>query len=96
MARNGFEMVRHADDFVVLCANQQEAQKALEEINHWVEENGLKLHPLKHGSLTPAKEEGTTSLATILKGQRNGLARRAWLNSKTPYGARPDAIMEEV
>jgi RNA-directed DNA polymerase len=51
MAREGFEMVRYADDFVVLCANQQEAQKALEEISQWVEENGLKLHPrLKHGS----------------------------------------------
>jgi RNA-directed DNA polymerase len=47
MAREGFEMVRYADDFVVLCANQQEAQKALEEISHWVEENGLKLHPTK-------------------------------------------------
>ena len=41
MARNGFEMVRYADDFVVLCASQQEAQKALEEISQWVEENGL-------------------------------------------------------
>src|SRR6266481_1786784 len=47
MARNGFEMVRYADDFVVLCADQQEAQKALEQIRHWVEENGLKLHPTK-------------------------------------------------
>ena len=32
MARKGFEMVRYADDFVVLCANQQEAQKALESL----------------------------------------------------------------
>jgi RNA-directed DNA polymerase len=47
MARKGFEMVRYADDFVVLCASQQEAQKALEEISHWVEENGLKLHSTK-------------------------------------------------
>ena len=47
MARSGFEMVRYADDFVVLCASQQEAQKALEEISHWVEENGLQLHPSK-------------------------------------------------
>jgi hypothetical protein len=44
----------------------------------------------------PAKEEGSTSLATILKGERNGLARRAWINSKTPSGARLDAIMEDV
>jgi RNA-directed DNA polymerase len=47
MARNGFEMVRYANDFVVLCASQEEAQKAFEEINQWVEENGLKLHPTK-------------------------------------------------
>jgi hypothetical protein len=65
MARQGFEMVRYADDFVVLCANQQEAQKAMEEISHWVEENGLNCTRLKHGSWMPAKEEGSTSLATI-------------------------------
>ena len=47
MARNGLEMVRYADDFVVLCANQEQAQKALEQISQWVEENGLKLHPTK-------------------------------------------------
>ena len=47
MARKGFEMVRYADDFVVMCTNQQEAQKALAEISQWVEENGLKLHPTK-------------------------------------------------
>jgi RNA-directed DNA polymerase len=47
MARKGFQMVRYADDFVVLCASQQEAQKALEEISQWVEENGLQLHPTK-------------------------------------------------
>src|SRR5258708_5708292 len=47
MAQNGFEMVRYADDFVVLCPSQEQAQKALEQISQWVEENGLKLHPTK-------------------------------------------------
>ena len=47
MARKGFEMVRYADDFVVQCSSQEEAQKALEQISQWVEENGLKLHPAK-------------------------------------------------
>jgi RNA-directed DNA polymerase len=47
MARNGFEMVRYADDFVVLCTSQEQAQEALEQIRQWVEENGLKLHPTK-------------------------------------------------
>jgi RNA-directed DNA polymerase len=47
MARKGFEMVRYADDFVVLCPSQEEAQKALEQIKQWVEEHGLQLHPSK-------------------------------------------------
>jgi RNA-directed DNA polymerase len=47
MARNGFEMVRYADDFIVLCRTQGQAQEALERVQRWVEANGLKLHPIK-------------------------------------------------
>jgi RNA-directed DNA polymerase len=47
MARKGFEMVRYADDFVVLCRSQVEAQTALETIRVWVAANGLSLHPNK-------------------------------------------------
>jgi RNA-directed DNA polymerase len=47
MARNGFEMVRYADDFIVLCRSQEQAQEALEQVRRWVEENGLTLHPSK-------------------------------------------------
>jgi RNA-directed DNA polymerase len=47
MAQNGFEMVRYADDFIVLCRTQEQAQKALERVKGWVETNGLKLHPIK-------------------------------------------------
>jgi RNA-directed DNA polymerase len=47
MAQSGFEMVRYADDFIVLCSSQEQAQEALERVRHWVEENGLSLHPIK-------------------------------------------------
>ena len=47
MERNGLEMVRYADEFVVLCTSQEQAQQALEQIRQWVEENGLQLHPTK-------------------------------------------------
>ena len=47
LERAGFEMVRYADDFVVLCRGQEQAQQALEQIRRWVEANGLKLHPTK-------------------------------------------------
>ena len=47
MAEGGFEMVRYADDFIVLCRNQEQAQEALERVRRWVEDNGLTLHPTK-------------------------------------------------
>ena len=40
----GYRMVRYADDFVVLCANREEAEAALILIREWVEANGLTLH----------------------------------------------------
>jgi RNA-directed DNA polymerase len=46
MARD-YRMVRYADDFVVLCANREEAEAALVIIRDWVAENGLTLHPDK-------------------------------------------------
>jgi hypothetical protein len=40
-------MVRYADDFVVLCARNAQAQGALEEVRAWMNANGLELHPDK-------------------------------------------------
>ena len=47
MAAHGYQMVRYADDFVVLCASREAAEAALAEIRAWVAENGLSLHPDK-------------------------------------------------
>ena len=47
MAEHGFEMVRYADDFVVLCRSEFEAEVALQVITEWVEQAGLTLHPTK-------------------------------------------------
>jgi RNA-directed DNA polymerase len=47
LARRGYQMVRYADDFIVLCRTEEEAQEALELSKRWVEENGLRLHPIK-------------------------------------------------
>ena len=47
MAARGFEMVRYADDFVILCRSKAEAERALDEVKAWVEANGLTLHPDK-------------------------------------------------
>ena len=40
----GYEMVRYADDFVILCRSQQEAKAALAGVSALVGERGLSLH----------------------------------------------------
>jgi RNA-directed DNA polymerase len=47
MVARGFEMVRYADDFVVLCRTRDEAAQALGFIREWMEQAGLTLHPEK-------------------------------------------------
>jgi len=47
MAQQGFEMVRYADDFVILCRSPEEAANALALVQQWTAEAGLKLHPEK-------------------------------------------------
>jgi len=47
MAAAGWEMVRYADDFVILCRREAEAQNALAAVRQWVNEAGLTLHPEK-------------------------------------------------
>ncbi len=47
MAGTGCEMVRYADDFVILCRSREEAQRALEAVRGWTAQAGLALHPDK-------------------------------------------------
>ncbi len=46
-AGNRCRYARFADDFVVLCRSQQEAEAVLVQIQTWVEHHGLRLHPDK-------------------------------------------------
>jgi len=47
MTARGFEMVRYADDFVMLCRDEAEARAALAEVQAWTISAGLQLHPTK-------------------------------------------------
>jgi len=47
MANAGKEMVRYADDFVIMCESEAEAREGLEQLRGWVERAGLTLHPTK-------------------------------------------------
>jgi RNA-directed DNA polymerase len=57
MAARGFEMVRYADDFVVLCRSPEEAAAALAVVQQWTATAGLRLHPTKT-RLVNAEEDG--------------------------------------
>ena len=47
MAQSGVNMVRYADDFVILCRTEAEALKALALVQGWTAQAGLTLHPTK-------------------------------------------------
>jgi RNA-directed DNA polymerase len=47
MAGQGWLMVRYADDFIILCESQEQAEQALGQVRQWVEKAGLTLHPTK-------------------------------------------------
>ena len=47
MADAGYEMVRYADDFVILCRSESQAREAMQNVAEWCEEAMLELHPEK-------------------------------------------------
>lgn len=57
MAEEGYQMVRYADDFVILCRSEAEAQAARERVREWSQAHGLTLHPEKT-RLVDATQEG--------------------------------------
>jgi RNA-directed DNA polymerase len=57
IAGAGLEMVRYADDFVILCRDRQEAERALHLVQQWTAQAGLTLHPEKT-RIVDAREPG--------------------------------------
>lgn len=47
MEQSGIELVRYADDLVLLCRSEEEARQALGWLQHWTAHAGLTLHPEK-------------------------------------------------
>ena len=76
MAEEGFEMVRYADDFVVLCRSPEEAAAALAAVQAWTAAAGLALHPDKT-RLVDARNEGFEFLGYRFE------AGRRWPRSKS-------------
>jgi RNA-directed DNA polymerase len=68
MAELGFQMARYADDFVILCRSQEEAEAALNEVRRWVEDNGLTLHPEKT-HIVDVREQSFSFLGYSFRGK---------------------------
>jgi RNA-directed DNA polymerase len=96
MSAAGYEMVRYADDFVVLCRNQSEAEAALQMITQWVEAAGLTLHPTKT-KIVDSRIESFAFLGYSFRGnniypRRESLAKMKARITELTSRTRPDSI----
>ena len=63
MEESGLNMVRYADDLLVLCQTKEEAANAMKLLAEWLEPAGLELHP-ENGSF----EAGTSTSSMVPPG----------------------------
>lgn len=59
MATRGIEMVRYADDFVILCKSEEDAQNALNLVDKWMNNAKLNLHRDKTQLVDMTKDENS-------------------------------------
>lgn len=81
MAAQGYEMVRYADDFVILCRSQTEAEQALATVRQWCEAEGLTVHPTKT-RIVDVRAEGFDFLGYRFQTTRRGRLTR-WPRKKS-------------
>ena len=70
LADAGIEMVRYADDFVVLCHTREAAEAALLMIQSWVADAGLTLHPTKT-RIVDSRQESFAFLGFEFRGEQH-------------------------
>jgi RNA-directed DNA polymerase len=87
MAERGFEMVRYADDFVILCRTQAEAEQALAVVRQWTESAGLQLHPDKT-SIAYAPGEGFEFLGYYFHHGKRDVRRKSLAKFKATIRAK--------
>jgi RNA-directed DNA polymerase len=69
LAEAGFEMVRYADDFVILCRTREDAERALATVQAWVADNGRTRHPDKT-KIVDSREDGFDFLGYHFRGSK--------------------------
>ena len=81
LAKRGLEMVRYADDFVILCRSRTDAEQALAEVRRWCAAEGLTLHPDKT-RIVDVRTEGFEFLGYRFQTTRRGRLTR-WPRKKS-------------
>ncbi len=82
MVAKGYEMVRYADDMVICCRNEAQAQNALAETATWAAGVGLKLHPIKTRIVNAAEKGGFDFLGYHFECYQNNDGRK-WPRQKS-------------
>jgi len=98
----GYQSVRYADDFVILCKSQQEAEIALVKVQEWVEEFRLELHPDKtHLGNCTQKGEGFEFLGYRFEAGRRYVRKKSLMSFRDKVRAktkrnRPGSLKEII
>ena len=77
----GWELVRYADDFVILCRTKEQAEEVLGVVRHWCAEAGLQLHPRKTRLVDMSEPGGFDFLGYHFEG-----TSRRWPREKSRVG----------
>jgi RNA-directed DNA polymerase len=88
MAAEGFEMVRYADDFVIMCRSETEARRALERVAQWTTAAGLKLHPEKTHVVDTTKRGGFDFLGYHFERGKRWPRQKSWKKLKDTIRAK--------
>jgi len=94
IAGRGYQMIRYADDFVVCCRTEAEAQAALTEIGRWVQAAGLTLHPTKTRIVNAAGRGGFDFLGYHFEQYYAGSGKK-WPRKKSLYKLR-ESLREKL
>jgi RNA-directed DNA polymerase len=81
MAAAGYQMVRYADDFVILCRSRAQAETARAKVKQWCEAEGLTLHPSKT-RIVDVRKDGFDFLGVSLPHQQEGKLLR-WVRKES-------------
>jgi RNA-directed DNA polymerase len=78
MAKAGYQMTRYADDFVIQCQTEAEAQEALKAVQQWITEHELTLHPEKTRIVDARQAGGFDFLGYHFERGRKWPRKKSW------------------